>query len=64
MKEFTYILQKYKIKDKPDKNPEDLNTQFTEHSISQTQDDQLLKNLSTKSVVLAPFNTREAINQE
>ena len=62
MKEFTYILQKNKIKNQKDKRPEDLNTEFTEHSISATKDGELLKNLSTKSVVLAPFNTREGVD--
>ena len=59
LKEFTYIIQKGKLNGQ-DKRPEDLNTEFTEQSINNTKDDILLKNLSTKSVVLAPFNTREA----
>ena len=33
-KEFTYLLQKKKIEKSPDRGLDDLNTQFTEHSIS------------------------------
>lgn len=63
-KDFTYVLQKNKIKDRDDVRPEDLNTEFTEHSISASQYDTSFKNNSTKSVVLAPFNTREGVDQE
>jgi len=41
----------------------DLNTQFTEHSVT-TNEDQLLKNNSTRSVILCPFNTFEKVNQD
>ena len=34
LKDFTYVLQKGKIKDRADVKPEDLNTEFTEQSIS------------------------------
>ena len=57
-KEFTYLLQKKKIEKSPDRGLDDLNTQFTEHSIS-AADGGLQKNSSTKSVILCPFNSRE-----
>ena len=34
LKDFTYILHKSKIKDRADTRPEDVNTEFTEQSIS------------------------------
>jgi hypothetical protein len=34
LKDFTYILHKGKIKDRADTRPEDVNTEFTEQSIS------------------------------
>ena len=34
LKDFTYILHKVKIKDRADTRPEDVNTEFTEQSIS------------------------------
>ena len=71
-KEFTYALQKKKLKDFKEqksklnseesksalaaRKPEDLNTEFTEWSI-QTHDNSLLKNDSSRSVILCPFNT-------
>ena len=58
-KEFTYILQKMKLKDKEDRSPYDLNTEFTEHSIGANSDTGLLKNSSTRSVILCPFNSRQ-----
>lgn len=63
-KDFTYVLQKNKIRERTDVLPDDLNTEFTEHSISASHQDSLLKNNSTKSVVLAPFNSREGVDQE
>ena len=58
------MLQKNKIKDRPDVLPDDLNTEFTEHSISASAQGTLLRNNSTKSVVLAPFNSRENGDQD
>ena len=68
-KEFTYIVQKKKLKDfkqqkiesdfpcyQASRRPDDLNTEFTECSIM-THDNSLLKNDSTRSVILCPFNT-------
>lgn len=63
-KDFTYVLQKSKLKNRHDIQPDDLNTEFTEQSISAQQQDTSFKNNSTKSVVLAPFNTREGVDQE
>ena len=37
LKEFTYILQKSKIRERDDVKPEDINTEFTEQSISASQ---------------------------
>ena len=37
----------------------DLNTQFTEHSINSETPMALLKNNSTRSVILCPFNTQQ-----
>lgn len=34
LKDFTYIMQKNKISHKVDSRPEDVNTEFTEQSIS------------------------------
>ena len=59
-KEFTYILQKSKLRDHDDRSPNDLNTEFTEHSIGANSDGGLLKNSSTRSVILCPFNSRQA----
>ena len=39
------------------RHPEDLNTEFTECSI-QTHENSLLKNDSSRSVILCPFNTQ------
>lgn len=39
------------------RKPDDLNTEFTEHSINNTEND-LLKNNSSRSVILCPFNTQ------
>ena len=56
-KEFTYISQKAKLKELLGKRqPEDLNTEFTEHSIN-SNDNTLMKNNSSRSVILCPFNT-------
>lgn len=71
-KEFTYVVQKKKLKelnqqkengmfsDNPiqqaSRQADDLNTEFTECSI-QTHENSLLKNDSTRSVILCPFNT-------
>lgn len=59
-KEFTYLLQKNKLKEMPDRSSNDLNTQFTEHSIGADSANGLLKNSSTRSVILCPFNSRQA----
>ena len=37
-KEFTYILQKHKLRESGKRNPGDLNTEFTEHSIGAATD--------------------------
>lgn len=42
------------------RSPCDLNTEFTEHSIGAASDTGLLKNSSTRSVILCPFNSRQA----
>jgi len=55
-KEFTYMIQKKKLKENGAKKSSDLNTEFTEHSIN-TDENQLLKNDSSRSVILCPFNT-------
>ena len=36
-----------------------MNTEFTEHSINNTNDS-LMKNNSSRSVILCPFNTQDA----
>lgn len=59
-KEFTYILQKSKLREHENRSPYDLNTEFTEHSIGAASDTGLLKNSSTRSVILCPFNSRQA----
>ena len=64
LKDFTYVMHKNKLRDNEELKPEDLNTQFTEHSIANSELDTMMKNNSTKSVVLAPFNSREGIDQE
>lgn len=79
-KEFTYVLQKKKLKEFKDartqlleavsaklggepfvqqasRRPDDLNTEFTECSI-QTHENTLMKNDSSRSVILCPFNTQ------
>lgn len=69
-KEFTYIVQRKKLKEfkeqrddsealcnQASRRPDDLNTEFTECSI-QTHDNSLLKNDSERSVILCPFNTQ------
>ncbi len=55
-KEFTYVSQKAKLKELKERKPEDLNTEFTEHSIN-SNDNTLMKNNSSRSVILCPFNT-------
>lgn len=59
-KEFTYLLQKSKLRELDDREPHDLYTEFTEHSIGAQTDNGLLKNSSTRSVILCPFNSRQA----
>lgn len=60
-KEFTYILQKQRLlKENDDRDPYGLNTEFTEHSIGANSENELLKNNSTRSVILCPFNSRQA----
>ena len=59
-KEFTYILQKSKLREHENRSPNDLNTEFTEHSIGADSACGLLKNSSTRSVILCPFNSRQA----
>lgn len=66
-KEFTYVVQKKKLKEfkegdndlinQASRRPDDLNTEFTECSI-QTHENSLLKNDSSRSVILCPFNTQ------
>ena len=81
-KEFTYVLQKKKLRDFQEqkeklrqraienpneagelpahlasRRPDDLNTEFTECSI-QTHENSLMKNDSSRSVILCPFNTQ------
>lgn len=57
-KEFTYILHKSKMREDENRGPYDLNTEFTEHSIGAESGTGLLKNSSTRSVILCPFNSR------
>ena len=72
-KEFTYVVQKNKLREfkemkekaqeegddfnQASRMPDDLNTEFTECSI-QTHENSLMKNDSTRSVILCPFNTQ------
>ena len=57
-KEFTYVSQKAKLKELQGKREaDDLNTEFTEHSIN-SNDNTLMKNNSSRSVILCPFNTQ------
>lgn len=56
-KEFTYVSQKAKLKELKSRQADDLNTEFTEHSINNTNDS-LLRNNSSRSVILCPFNTQ------
>ena len=68
-KEFTYVVQRGKLKQlkeqregdemqmQASRRPDDLNTEFTECSIM-THENSLLKNDSTRSVILCPFNTQ------
>ena len=57
-KEFTYVSHKAKLKELLGKRKaEDLNTEFTEHSIN-SNDNTLMKNNSSRSVILCPFNTQ------
>lgn len=65
-KEFTYVLQKRKLKEfqegeasaeQASRRPDDLNTEFTEFSL-QTHQNSLMKNDSSRSVILCPFNTQ------
>ena len=62
--EFTYMCQKNKLK-KFSKNVEEdqfnINTEFTEFSIVTTQNS-LMKNDSTRSVILCPFNSAQVAN--
>ena len=59
-KEFTYLMQKGKLKRDTSRKPGDLYTEFTEHSIGAASDQGLMKNSSTRSVILCPFNSRQA----
>lgn len=57
-KEFTYVSQKAKLKELHGKRKaEDLNTEFTEHSIN-SNENTLMKNNSSRSVILCPFNSQ------
>jgi len=56
-KEFTYVCQKAKLKELKQRKPDDLNTEFTEHSIN-SNENTLMKNNSSRSVILCPFNTQ------
>lgn len=53
-------MQKSKLREHKNRSPFDLNTEFTEHSIGAASDTGLLKNSSTRSVILCPFNSRQA----
>jgi len=59
-KEFTYVSCKAKLRELPNADVErdqfNLNTEFTEHSVTSTQDE-LLRNNSSRSVILCPFNS-------
>lgn len=55
-KEFTYVSHKNKLKELNNRKVDDLNTEFTEYSINATENE-LLKNNSSRSVILCPFNT-------
>ncbi len=56
-KEFTYVTQKAKLKELKERKADDLNTEFTEHSIN-SNENTLMKNNSSRSVILCPFNTQ------
>jgi serine/threonine protein kinase len=56
-KEFTYVSQKAKLKELKTREAGDLNTEFTEHSIN-SDENTLLRNNSSRSVILCPFNTQ------
>jgi len=60
LKEFKELKDKAKnegeLIELASRKPGDLNTEFTECSV-QTHDNSLLKNDSTRSVILCPFNT-------
>jgi hypothetical protein len=45
------------LKELKNRKVDDLNTEFTEHSIN-TMENSLMKNDSTRSVILCPFNTQ------
>lgn len=55
-KEFTYVTMKNKIKELKNRKADDLNTEFTEHSIN-TMENSMMRNNSSRSVILCPFNT-------
>ena len=56
-KEFTYVTMKNKLKQLKNRKAEDLNTEFTEHSIN--TENSLIRNNSSRSVILCPFNTQD-----
>lgn len=56
-KEFTYISHKAKLKELKNRQADELNTEFTEHSIN-SNEDLLMKNDSSKSIILCPFNSQ------
>jgi hypothetical protein len=45
------------LKELKSRKADDLNTEFTEHSIDATENE-LLRNNSSRSVILCPFNTQ------
>ncbi len=57
-KEFTYVSCKAKLKNLPGAKETNLNTEFTEHSVNTTENE-LLRNNSTRSVILCPFNSTD-----
>lgn len=59
-KEFTYVSYKHKLVEKGVTNIEqeqyNINTEFTEQSVNSIEDE-LMRNDSSHSVILCPFNT-------
>lgn len=60
-KEFTYISHKAKLRELKNRQADELNTEFTEHSIN-SNEDELLRNDSSKSIILCPFNSQAGAN--